>query len=123
MGEHEGTFNFLLCTIPYEFDTNPYVKLLNPRGNVVTVGLLEPHKEPTNNIEMAEFARSAGGSFIGGIADTQEVLDFCAKHNITPQTKVISIEKLNDAFDNIKDEDVRFRYVIDVATLKAEEAA
>jgi uncharacterized zinc-type alcohol dehydrogenase-like protein len=123
MEEYANKFNFLLCTIPSEFDINPYIQLLKPRGNMMTVGLLGAHKEPTNNMEMAKFARSAGGSFIGGIAETQEVLDFCAEHNILPQTKMISINELNDAFDNIKDEDVRFRYVIDMATLKAEEAA
>lgn len=123
MDSQEGTFKFLLCTIPTGFDINPYVKLLAPRGSIVTVGLLGPHTEPTNNMEMAKFARTAGGSFIGGVTETQEVLDFCAKHNIASQTKMIAIDELNEAFEKIKDEDVRFRYVIDMATLKAEEAA
>jgi len=114
----EVTFDFLLCTIPSGFDLNPYVKLLGVRGSMVTVGLLGPYDKPTDNMEMAKYARSVGASFIGSIAETQEVLDFCAEHNILPEVQMIDIETINEAFTKIKDEDVRFRYVIDMQSLK-----
>ena len=114
----EVSFDFLLCTIPYGFDVNPYVKLLGVRGSMVTVGLLGPYSEPTDNMEMAKCARSLGGSLIGGVAETQEVLDFCAAHNILPDVQVIDIQNINEAFSKIKDQDVRFRYVIDMNSLK-----
>ncbi len=118
MKAHERAFDFLLCTIPDEFDLNPYVCLLAPRGALVTVGLLAPYKEPTNNMELAARAATAGGSLIGGVAETQEVLDFCAEHNILPHVEMIKMEDINDAFDKIMKEEVRFRYVIDMASMK-----
>lgn len=118
MEAQENTFDFLLCTIPYPFDINPYVCLLAPRGSLVTVGLLGPYDKPTNNMEVAGFSRSVGGSIIGSIAETQEVLNFCAEHNILPDVQMIDMNDINDAFKKIKDEEVRFRYVIDMKSLK-----
>lgn len=120
MKAKETSFDFLLCTIPDSFDITPYVSLLAPRGTIVTVGLLGPYKSPTNNMEVAKFARSVAGSLIGGVAETQEVLDFCAEHNILPQVEMIDIKDINKAFDKIKDEEVRFRYVIDMESLKVD---
>jgi uncharacterized zinc-type alcohol dehydrogenase-like protein len=117
----EISLDFILCTIPDEFDVNPYICLLKPRGTLVTVGLLAPYKAPTNNMEVAKLGRSVGGSLIGGVAQTQEVLDFCAKHGIRPQIEHIKIQDINKAFDKIMHEDVRFRYVIDMASLKDQE--
>ncbi len=114
MKQYAKYFNFILVTIPDPFDVNPYISLLRRRGNLVTVGLLAPYKKPLNNMEVASQARSIGGSLIGGIAETQEVLDFCAKHQILPHVEMISLENINEAFDKMKDEEVRFRYVIDM---------
>jgi uncharacterized zinc-type alcohol dehydrogenase-like protein len=111
-------FDFMLCTIPYPFDINLFIPLLKPRGSIVTIGLLGPYKAPTNNMEVAELARSVGGSLIGGVAETQEVLDFCAEHDILPQVEIIDIQHINEAFKKIRDEEVRFRYVIDMQSLK-----
>lgn len=119
MKARKRTFDFLLCTIPEAFDVNPYIPLLKARGSLVTVGLLGPYTSPTNNMEVAQLGRSVGGSLIGGIAETQEVLDFCAKHQILPLVEVIAIEGINDALDKVKEGDVRFRYVIDMQSLKA----
>lgn len=113
------TFDFLLCTIPDSFDINPYIPLLKARGSLVTVGLLGPYKAPTNNMEVAQLGRTVGGSLIGGIAETQECLDFCAEHQILPLVEMISIEGINEAFEKVKNEEVRFRYVIDLQSLKA----
>ncbi len=116
----ELTMDFILVTIPDAFDINPYVCLLNTRGSLVTVGLLGPYKSPTNNMEVAMQGRSIAGSVIGGIAETQEVLDFCAQHGILPQVEMIRIHDINDAYEKINSEEVRFRYVIDMASLKEE---
>jgi len=113
-------FDFLLCTIPYPFDLNDYIPLMRRRGAMVTVGLLGPYKSATNNMEVAKLSTTIGGSIIGGTIETQEVLDFCAEHNILPEVQMIDIKDINDAFDKVKDEEVRFRYVIDMASLKKE---
>ncbi|PWS28748.1 hydroxyacid dehydrogenase [Pedobacter yonginense] len=118
MKAHAATFDFLLITIPYAFDVNDYIPLIRRRGAIVTVGLLGPYKAPTNNMEVAKFCSTVGGSLIGGTVETQEVLDFCAEHNISPDVQMIDIKDINKALDKIKDEEVRFRYVIDMATLK-----
>lgn len=113
-----ASFDFLLATIPYPFDINDYVPLLRIRGAIVTVGLLGPYKQPTNNMEVAKFSTTVGGSLIGGTIETQEVIDFCAAHQISPEVQLIDISEINDAFEKVKDEEVRFRYVIDMATLQ-----
>jgi len=118
MKKYAKYFNFILVTIPDPFDITPYINLIHRRGNLVTVGLLAPYKAPLNNMELASQARSVGGSLIGGIAETQEILDFCAEHNILPDVEMINIEDINDAYEKMKDEDVRFRYVIDLKSIK-----
>lgn len=118
MKKHENHFNFMLCTIPDPFDINPYVPLLKRRSSLITVGLLAPYKEPVNNMDLAKMARSVGGSLIGGIEETQEVLEFCAKHNILPHVEMINMQDINEAFKKMTHEEVRFRYVIDMKSLK-----
>lgn len=120
MEAQEISFDFILITIPDSFDINPYICLLKPRKSVVTVGLLGPYKSASDNMEVAKLGRSVGGSMIGGIAETQEVLDFCAEHNILPHVQMIDIQDINEAFNKVKDEEVRFRYVIDMASLQRE---
>ncbi|RYD53461.1 MAG: NAD(P)-dependent alcohol dehydrogenase [Sphingobacteriales bacterium] len=122
MNAHEAKFDYVLITIPESFDVNDYVKLVKRRGSLVTVGLIGPYEKPTDNMEVAKLCRTVGGSLIGGIAETQEVLDFCAKHDILPQVEMIQMQDIEKAFDTIKDEEIRFRYVIDMASLKQEEA-
>lgn len=121
MGAHEATFNFILNTIPDEYDINDYVSLLNHNGTVVAVGLLGEYKKPLNNMDVAMQRRSVAGSLIGGIAETQEVLDFCAEHNILPDVQMIKMQDINKAFDDLLDKEVRYRYVIDMQSLKEAE--
>ena len=118
MEAHEMKFDFIIITIPDAFEVNDYVKLLKRNGVITTVGLLGPYKDPLNNMEMAMHRRSISGSIIGGIAETQEVLEFCAEHNILPEVEIIKMQDINEAFEKMKDEEVRFRYVIDMASLK-----
>ena len=118
MEAHEMKFDFIIITIPDAFEVNDYVKLLKRDGVITTVGLLGPYKDPLNNMEMAMHRRLISGSIIGGIAETQEVLEFCAEHNILPEVEIIKMQDINEAFEKMKDEEVRFRYVIDMASLK-----
>jgi uncharacterized zinc-type alcohol dehydrogenase-like protein len=98
------------------------VQLLKRDCTLVVVGALEP-LAPVNNQEVAFHRRRVAGSLIGSIADTQEVLDFCAEKGIGPEVEVIDIKDLNDAYKKVEKGDVRFRYVIDMSTLKDSTAA
>lgn len=114
----ELSFHFILVTIPDPFDINPYVSLLKKDGVLVTVGMLGNYKKGIDNNEVAFHRRTISGSLIGGIKETQEVLDFCAEHNIAPLVEMIRMQDINDAFERMQNEEVRFRYVIDMQSLK-----
>ncbi len=118
MAAHELGFDFVISTIPDPYDINPYVKLVKRDGALAVVGVLAPYKKPTDNQEVAFHRRTVSGSLIGSIAETQEVPDFCSEHGITADVEVIPIQQINDAFDRMQKGDVRFRYVIDMATLE-----
>ena len=120
--KHKATFDFILSTIPEKSDLNPFIPLLKRDCSLVVVGALEP-LSPMNNMDIAGQRKSVGGSLIGSIAETQEVLDFCAEHKIGPDVQVIPIDEINDAYSKVEGGEVRFRYVIDMSTLKAEAAA
>ncbi len=122
MAKLNSSFDFILSTVPEKHDVNPYVELLKRDSTLVVVGALEP-LAPVNNQEVAFHRKRVAGSLIGSIADTQEVLDFCAAHEIGPDIQVIPIQEINDAYKHVVKGDVRFRYVIDMASLKQEEAA
>jgi uncharacterized zinc-type alcohol dehydrogenase-like protein len=115
----KSSFDFILSTVPEKHDVNPFVELLKRNATLTVVGALEP-LAPVNNMEVAFHRKSVAGSLIGSIADTQEVLDFCAAHNIGPEIQMIDIQDINDAYKKVEDGDVRFRYVIDMASLKKE---
>jgi uncharacterized zinc-type alcohol dehydrogenase-like protein len=115
---HEGTLDFLLATIPTPFDMNPYLSLLEHDGTLVTVGMLEPVQAGAIDFATVSMKRiTVTGSAIGSIAETQEVLDFCAEHGISADVHVIPISQVNDAFDQVVAKDARFRFVIDNSTL------
>ncbi|GAB2772343.1 putative zinc-type alcohol dehydrogenase-like protein [Hymenobacter luteus] len=116
--QHELTLDFILSTIPDSYDINDYVNLLRRDGTIVTVGLLGEYKKPLNNMDVAMHRRSVAGSIIGSIQETQEVLDFCAQHHILPEVEMIPIQDINKAFDKMQDEEVHYRYVIDMQSLK-----
>lgn len=112
-----GTFDFILSTVPTKHDVNPFVALLKRDRTLVIVGALEV-MEPTNNMPVAFKRRSIAGSLIGSIAETQEVLDFCAEHDVTPDIEIIPIDRINEAYERVEQGDVRFRYVIDMGSLR-----
>jgi len=119
MRAHAGTFNFILDTIAADHDINSYINMLGRDGNITLVGA------PETPLQVSAFAllfgrKSLSGSLIGGIAETQEMLDFCAEHSITSDVEVIPIQKINEAYDRLLKSDVKYRFSIDMASLKAE---
>jgi uncharacterized zinc-type alcohol dehydrogenase-like protein len=122
MARHAGTFDFILSTIPEAHDVNPYVKLLKRDGRITLVGLLAPIETPLDNSVLAFNRLSFGGSLIGSIEETQEILEFCAAQGIVPEVETIPIERINEAFDDVVAAKVRYRYVIDASSLEKDGA-
>lgn len=119
MQKHTGSFDFILDTVSADHDINAYIKLLGRDGNLTLVGA------PAKPLEVSAFdllfgRRSLSGSLIGGIAETQEMLDFCGEHNIASDVEIIPIQKVNEAYDRLLTSDVKYRFSIDMASLKSE---
>ncbi|MBN2732761.1 MAG: NAD(P)-dependent alcohol dehydrogenase [Balneolaceae bacterium] len=116
--EHTGSFDFLLNTIPVGHDMNPYVKLLRRDGTMVLVGAIELlDKLHGGGLIMGR--KRIAGSVIGGIKETQEMLDFCGEHNITCDVEMIDIQNINEAYERVVNADVKYRFVIDMKSLKS----
>lgn len=111
------SLDFILDTVSGEHDMNLYLRLLKVDGTLVLVGAPE-NPIPVAAFSLIPFRRSFAGSTIGGIAETQELLDFCAQHNITADIEMINIQQINEAYDRLLKSDVRYRFVIDMASLK-----
>jgi uncharacterized zinc-type alcohol dehydrogenase-like protein len=119
MERHAGTFDFILDTVSAPHDLNAYLHMLGVDGNLTLVGA------PDEPLPVAAFAllfgrKSISGSLIGGIAETQEMLDFCGEHGITADVEVIPIQRINEAYDRMVNSDVKYRFSIDMASLKGE---
>ncbi len=111
-----GTFDLIICTVGTELDWNAYLNLLKIDGALVLVGLPE-NPVPVHAFSLVMGRRSLAGSSIGSIKETQEMLDFCGKHNITPEIEIIDIQQVNEAYERVIKSDVRYRFVIDIASL------
>jgi uncharacterized zinc-type alcohol dehydrogenase-like protein len=119
MAKHAGSFDFILDAVSADHDINAYLQLLRRDGNLTLVGA--PEKPlPVSAFNLIMGRRSLSGSPIGGIAETQEMLDFCGKHNITSDVEIIPIQKINEAYERLLKSDVKYRFSIDMASLKAE---
>ena len=117
MNAQAGTFDFILDTASAPHDLDPYLSLLKLDGTITLVGL--PEKSPAVNIfSLITRRASIAGSMIGGMPETQEMLDYCGRHNITSSVEVIPIQKINEAFERLLKQDVKYRFVIDMSTLK-----
>jgi alcohol dehydrogenase (NADP+) len=119
MQKHAGTFGFILDTIAADHDINAYINMLGRDGNITLVGA------PEKPLAVSAFAlligrRSLSGSLIGGLKETQEMLDFCGTHNITADVEVIPIQKVNEAYERLVKSDVKYRFSIDLSSLKSE---
>ena len=117
MKAHRGTFDFLLDTVPVAHPLDPYLSLLKRDGTLVIVGAIEPMKDGFHAGQVVGKRRSIAGSIIGGIAETQEMLDFCGEHNIVADIEVIAMRDINDAYERMLKSDVKYRFVIDMASL------
>jgi len=118
MKKHNGSFDFILDAVSADHNINSYVDLLGVDGNLTLVGA------PAEPLAVSAFSliarrRSFSGSAIGGIAETQEMLDFCGVHNITADVEVIPIQKVNEAYERLLKSDVKYRFSIDMASLKS----
>ena len=113
-----GRFDFVIDTVPNEHDINPYVATVKRDGVYVIVGQLTPLIPPVQPGALIGRRRAVAGSVIGGIAETQEMLDFCGKHAIGCDVEVIPMQDINKAYDRMLKSDVRYRFVIDMGTLK-----
>jgi len=119
MARHAGSFDFILDAVAAEHDINAYIGMLRRDGNITMVGA--PDKPLAVNVFGLLFGRkSFSGSLIGGLAETQEMLDFCSQHKITSDVEVIPIQKINEAYERLAKSDVKYRFSIDMASLKAE---
>jgi alcohol dehydrogenase (NADP+) len=119
MSKHAGSFDFILDAVAADHDINAYINLLRRDGNITLVGA------PEKPLAVAAFGllmgrRSLSGSPIGGLPETQEMLDFCGRHNITADVEVIPIQKVNEAYERLLKSDVKYRFSIDMASLKSE---
>jgi uncharacterized zinc-type alcohol dehydrogenase-like protein len=119
MAKHAGSFDFILDAVAADHDINAYINLLRRDGNITLVGA------PEKPLPVAVFGlimgrRSLSGSPIGGLPETQEMLDFCGEHNITADVEVIPIQKVDEAYERLLKSDVKYRFSIDMASLKAE---
>src|SRR3984885_16177874 len=119
MQKHDGSFDFILDAVSADHDINAYINLLRRDGNITMVGA------PAKPLAVSAFGlimrrRSFSGSPIGGIPETQEMLDFCGAHNIVADVEVIPIQKVNEAYERLLKSDVKYRFSIDMASLKAE---
>jgi uncharacterized zinc-type alcohol dehydrogenase-like protein len=116
-----GKFSFVLDTVPAGHDVAPYLRLVKRDGAVVLVGAIDMLPSFHSNYVLGR--RSLSGSAIGGIAETQEMLDFCAKHNILPDCEMITMQEINTAYERMLKNDVKYRFVIDMKSLGAVRAA
>ncbi|WP_034293893.1 NAD(P)-dependent alcohol dehydrogenase [Herbaspirillum sp. RV1423] len=122
MAKNAASFDFILNTIPVPHSTNPYLALLKRDRTMVLVGVLTELSPPVIGGMLIGGRKSIVGSAIGGMAETQEMLDFCAQHNIVSDIELIPIQSVNSAYERLVKNDVRYRFVIDMASL-AKEAA
>jgi uncharacterized zinc-type alcohol dehydrogenase-like protein len=112
-------FDLIIDTVPDVHDLNPYLPTLALSGTLVLVGYLGSLQDMLNTVSLIRGRRAIAGSVIGGIAETQEMLNFCGEHNITSDVEVINIQYINDAYERMLRSDVKYRFVIDMASLKA----
>ncbi|OJV53651.1 MAG: hydroxyacid dehydrogenase [Bacteroidetes bacterium 43-16] len=117
MDQHKNSFDFLLNTIPVGHDVDPYLNLLKRDKTMVMVGAIEPLTNINSGV-LVRKRRNIAGSLIGGIKETQEMLDFCGEHNVLPEVEMINMQEINEAWNRVVKADIKYRFVIDMASLK-----
>lgn len=122
MAKAASTFDLIIDTVPVKHALDPYLPLLDVDGTLVMVGQIGPMEE-MNTVPLLLGRRRVAGSPIGGIAETQEMLDFCAEKNVLPDVEMIRIQDINEAYERMERSDVRYRFVIDMASLEEPQAS
>ncbi len=117
MVEHASSFDLILDTVSADHDLNAYLGLLKLDGTMVVVGV-PPAPQPVSIFSLLMPRRQLAGSLIGGLPETQEMLDFCGEHNITCDIELINMQQINEAYERMLRGDVKFRFVVDMASLK-----
>ena len=117
MARQAKSFHFLLNTIPNPHDLNPYLALLKRDGTMVMVGALTGLELPLEGHSLIIGRRCLAGSVIGGMPETQEMIDFCAAHKIVSDVEMVPMQSVNEAYERLLKNDVRYRFVIDMASL------
>ncbi|WP_288369705.1 NAD(P)-dependent alcohol dehydrogenase [uncultured Algoriphagus sp.] len=116
MQAYNKVLDYMICTIPYEFNVTPYIMSVKPYGTFTLVGMPINSEITINNL-MLSFARvNFNASLIGGIPETQEVIDYCSENGIRPTIEIISAEQINEAWEKVVNKEARYRYVIDAGT-------
>lgn len=118
MAEVINKFDLIIDTVPYDHDLNPYIATLRVSGSLVLVGYLGDLDTALNTAPLVMGRKAVAGSMIGGIAETQEMLDFCGKHGITSDVEMINMQDIDEAYKRMLKSDVKYRFVIDMASLK-----
>jgi alcohol dehydrogenase (NADP+) len=118
MAAVKGSFDLIIDTVPMLHDVNPYLPTLALDGTLVLVGYLGPLDPMLNTVPLMMGRKSVAGSAIGGIEETQEMLDFCGKHGIVSDIEITSIKDINAAYERMLRSDVKYRFVIDMASLQ-----
>lgn len=113
----KNQFDLIIDTVPYVHDINPYMSTLTLDGTLVYVGLLGDIEPLVSTLPLIQGRRSVAGSCIGGIQETREMLDFCGQHGIVSDIELIDIKYINEAYERMLKSDVKYRFVIDMATL------
>jgi uncharacterized zinc-type alcohol dehydrogenase-like protein len=116
MGSHRRSFDFIIDTASAQHDVNAYLELLKRDGTLTLVGI-PPQPVAVKAFNVIAPRRQLGGSLIGGIAETQEMLDFCAERGIASEIELIKIDQINEAYERMLKSDVKYRFVIDLASL------
>lgn len=114
----KNKFDLIIDTVPNVHDLNPYIPTLNVSGTIVLVGYIGNLKDMISTVPLIMGRRAIAGSVIGGIAETQEMLDFCGKHNIVANVEMIDMQNINTAYDRMVKSDVKYRFVIDMESLR-----
>ncbi len=119
MAQHVNSFDFILNTVAAQHDLNPFLNLLRRDGTLTLVGAPE-HDHPSPQVfNLIMKRRRIAGSLIGGIAETQEMLDFCGQHGITSDIELIPMQQINEAYERMLKSDVKYRFVVDIDSLRA----
>ncbi|MDO4904475.1 MAG: NAD(P)-dependent alcohol dehydrogenase [Lautropia sp.] len=116
LAPYKGRLDYAICTIPVKFDAAPYIAMVRPNGHFTLVGMPDGFELMIDNLALSVARVNFNASLIGGMPETQDVVTYCADHQVLPQIQIIDARQINEAWQNVVNKEARFRYVIDAAT-------